>query len=317
MHSGYDLLGGFFGLRLFFIIIGFISILLYFQMSRVYMSKKSDVYLSTAIYMLLPGIITALVLANISIVVIPLVLLYILAYSREWFWPQALLMFFIFLIHDASVIFFVAILLYALIHKKITLTLLSGFFLSLFIWIDRGVEIGGRPSGHFADMFGLYAALFSPLVFIYFFYTMYRILLREDKNILWYISFVALLASLILSVRQRIIVTDFAPYVIISVVLMLDTFNKSLRIRLPEYQKWYRVGFYIVISVLMITSLTTIFHKALFSLMKNPKKHFAARIYEPYWLSSRLKKQNIECYDAPNIRIANQLYFYGIKQCQK
>lgn len=146
---------------------------------------------------------------------------------------------------------------------------------------------------------------------------MYRILLREDKNILWYISFVALVASLILSVRQRIIVTDFAPYVIISVVLMLDTFNKSLRIRLPEYQKWYLIGFYIVVSVLIITSLATIFHKALFSLMDSPQRHFAAQLYEPYWLSNRLKKQNIECYNAPNKRIENQLYFYGIKPCQK
>ena len=322
MHGGKAIVdesvfGPFLGIRLFFLLIGFISIFLYYRMSWIYLDREEDRHTATVIYMLLPGIITALALANISILVIPLVLLFLLAYDRGWLWAQALLMFLLFMLHDASVIFFIAIFIYSLIRKEIPLVILSGFFLMLIFVTLQGVEIRGKPSGYFADLFGLYAALFSPLLFIYFFYTMYRILLREEKNILWYISSIALLASLVLSVRQRIILTDFAPYVVISVVLMLDTYYKSLRIRLPEYRGFYRGGFAVVILVLVMSSLTIVFHKAFFSLMTHPEKHFAARLYEPYWLAEKLKKQKLECYDTFDGRVASQLRFYGIESCHK
>ncbi len=322
MHGGKAIVdevvfGPFLGIRYYFLLIGFTSIFLYYRMTSIYLAREEDRHTATAIYMLLPGIITALALANISILVIPLVLLFLLAYDRGWLWAQALLMFFLFLLHDASVIFFISIFIYALMRKEIPLAVLSGFFLILSLVTVRGVEIGGRPSGYFADLFGLYAALFSPLLFVYFFYTMYRILLREEKNILWYISSIALLASLVLSVRQRIILTDFAPYVVISVVLMLDTYYRSLRIRLPEYRRWYRGGFVAVILVLVMSSLTIVFHKAFFSLMTHPEKHFAARLYEPYWLAEKLKKENIKCYDTLDGRVTSQLRFYGIESCSK
>ncbi|SFV62407.1 membrane protein [hydrothermal vent metagenome] len=311
-----DIFGSFLGIRVSFILLGISSIYLYYKVSEIYLSKERDIYLSVTIYMLLPGIITATVLANISMVVIPLVLLFVWAYNKGWLWMEALLMVLIFMAHEASIIFFIAIFIYSLVHKESQLTILSGILLFLFLLVDRGVAIGGRPAGYFADMFGLYSALFSPLIFIYFFYTMYRILLREEKNILWYISFIALVASLVLSVRQRIVVTDFAPYVIISVVLMLDTFNKSLRIRLLEYRRWYRVGYSIAMLTLIVSSLTIFFHKSLFYVIKDPQKHFAAKLYEPYWLASRLKKDGIECYDAPKKYFARQLKFYGIESCR-
>jgi hypothetical protein len=322
MHAGHLLLNGyglgpFLGIRVFFLLIGFLSIFLYYYVTRIYLEREDDRRLATAIYMLLPGIITALTLANISILVIPVVLLFLLAYDRGWLWAQALLMLILFVIHDASVVFFISIFIYAILRKKISLMMLSGFFLILSAVTLRGVEIGGRPAGYFPDLFGLYAALFSPLLFIYFFYTMYRILLREEKNILWYISFFALVASLLLSVRQRVHLTDFAPYVVISVVLMLDTYYRSLRIRLPEYRRWYRVGFVSVMLVLVLSSLTIVFHKVFFSLMDNPKKHFAAKLYEPYWLAEKLKKEGIYCYDIFDSRVTTQLRFYGIESCKK
>jgi len=317
MHSGDALLGGFIGIRLFFLLIGFVSIYLYYEVTKIYLQKEQDRYLATVVYIMLPGMITALVLANISILVIPLVLLFLLVHNRGWICMQFVIMAFLFLIHDASVIFFIAIFIYALIHKERPLALFSGIFLLLSIIIVRGVEIGGRPSGHFIDIFGLYTALLSPLLFIYFFYTLYRILLREEKNILWYISFGALIASLILSIRQRISITDFAPYVIISIVLMLDNFNKSMRVRLPLYRKYYKIGFGIVIGSLLIVSSTIIFHQTLFYLIENPKHHFASRLYEPYWLSQNLKEKNIGCFDSQKRDKTYQLRFYGIDSCPK
>ncbi len=322
MHAGVLLLekihlGPLLGIRIFFLLFGFFSIFLYYHIAKIYLEREDDRRLATVIYMLLPGIITALTLANISILVIPVVLLFLLAYDRGWIWAQALLMLILFVIHDASVIFFISIFIYAMMRKKISLMVLSGFFLILSAITLRGVEIGGRPAGYFPDLFGLYAALFSPLLFIYFFYTMYRILLREEKNILWYISFFALLSSLILSVRQRVDLTDFAPYVVISVVLMLETFYRSFRIRLPEYRRWYRAGFVSVMLVLVLSSLTIVFHEVFFSLMSNPKKHFASKLYEPYWLAEKLKKEGIHCYDIFDSRVTTQLRFYGIDSCKK
>lgn len=315
MNLGHEIFGGFIGLRIIFVLFGFLSIVIYYNMSKIYLALESDRYLATFIYMLLPGIITAFTLANISIVVIPLVLLFVIVYHHKLYLLEALLMLCIFVLHDASVIFFVAILLYGLIQKETVVALLSGSFLLLFVIVERGVDIGGRPSGHFADLFGLYAAIFSPLLFIYFFYTMYRILLREEKSILWYISFVALVASLILSVRQRIVVTDFAPYVIISVVIMLDTFNKSLRIRLPEYQRWYKFGYNTIFSVLLVSSLVIVFHQSFFSIMQDPRRHFAIKLYEPYWLSQKLTEDGQKCYKKVDKSMHCQLRFYGFEEC--
>jgi hypothetical protein len=314
MHYGYDIFGGFIGLRIFFLFIGLISIYLYYEVSKIYLNKERDQYLATIIYILLPGMITALVLANISTLIIPLVLIFLLLHNKGWIWLQLVVMAILFLVHNASVIFFISIFIYAIIHKERTLSIFSAIFLLLSIITLRGVEIGGRPSGHFVDIFGLYIALFSPLIFIYFFYTLYRILLREEKNILWYISFGALILSLILSIRQRIVITDFAPYVIISIVLMLDSFNKRVRVRLPIYQKYYLIGFKIVIFNLSIVSSIIILHQPLFV---SKKHNFTSKIYYPFQLARELNKKNIKCYNTDKRDMVYQLHFYKIESCPK
>jgi hypothetical protein len=221
----------------------------------------------------------------------------------------------LFFIHEASIIFFVALLLYAIVNKDKKLAIGSSAFLLAFIYLAKGIEIGGRPSGHFIEIFGLYATVFSPLLFLYFFYAMYRILLREKKTLLWYISFTALVFSLLLSLRQRVSITDFAPYVMISVVLMLNTLNNSVRVRLPEFQKRYKQGFYIVMISLGLSVSLIIFHKALFYLFVDPSQHFANRIYKPYNLARELKSEGIECYDGAHGRERFQLRYYNILPC--
>jgi hypothetical protein len=41
-------------------------------------------------------------------------------------------------------------------------------------------DTGGKPKGYFLDALGVYAAIFSPLLFLYFIYSMYRILIKEE-----------------------------------------------------------------------------------------------------------------------------------------
>ncbi len=155
--------------------------------------------------MFLPGTLTATVLANVAIIVLPLVLLFVILYEKGHFFVLPFIMLALFFIHEASIIFFIAVLLYALMHKDKILFIFSLAFLVAFIYFSKGIEIGGRPAGHFAEIFGLYATIFSPLLFLYFVYAMYRILLRGKKTLLWYISFTALAFSFLLSIRQRML----------------------------------------------------------------------------------------------------------------
>ena len=320
MHWGDTLLSdplfGFLGLRIFFILFGFVSLVLFYKLSKGYFIRGGDAYLSTMIFMLLPGIVTGLTLANVAIIVLCIVLLFVLLYEKKQYILLPFLMLALFFIHEASIIFFVALLLYGLIHKDKKLSIAASAFLIAFIYLAKGIEIGGRPSGHFLEIFGLYATVFSPLLFLYFFYAMYRILLSENKNLLWYISFTALAFSLLLSLRQRVYITDFAPYVMIAVVLMLDTLNRTVRVRLPEFQKHYKRGFYVVMGFLALSTSIIIFHKASYLLLENPKMHFAQRIYEPYYLAKQLKKDKVPCYDKARRRERYQLKYYDILLCR-
>lgn len=315
MHLGDWFVGGFLGLRVFFIALGFFAIFLFYELSRRHFAQKKDAYMATLIFMFLPGILTATTLANVAILVLPLVLFFVLMYERKSYWSLPFLMLALFFIHEASIIFFVALLLYALAHKDKKLGIFSATFLFAFVYMAKGIEIGGRPSGHFAEVFGLYASVFSPLLFLYFFYAMYRILLREKKTLLWYISFTALAFSLLLSIRQRIYITDFAPYVTISIIAMLDIFNNSIRVRLPEFQTHYKRGFYVVFGFLVLSVFIIVSHRFTYEYISNPKKHFAKRIYEPYYLAKQLHKDKVPCHKGARGRERYQLRYYDIILC--
>jgi hypothetical protein len=306
-----------FGLRIFFVFFGFLSILFFYELSKRYFSKREDAYLSTLIFMLLPGIVTGSILVNIAIIVLPLVLLFVLLYEKNHFILLPFVMLALFFIHEASIIFFIAILFYGIIYKDKKLSITSGAFLLAFIYLAKGIEIGGRPSGHFAEIFGLYATVFSPLVFFYFFYTMYHILLRGKKTLIWYISFTALVFSLILSVRQRIHITDFIPYVMIAIPLMLDIYHRSLRVRLPEFQKRYKMGFKVVISSLFLSVFIIILYQIMFFTVTDYKVYFSNRIYTPYFLAKELKSKGIHCKDTLDLRQHYQLQYYNIHPCTK
>ncbi len=315
MHWGSYLIDGFLGLRIFFILFGFLNIALFYEVSRRYFKQRSDAYQATILFMFLPGILTATTLVNVSIIVLPLVLFFVLMYEQNRFLFLPFVMLVLFFIHEASIIFFVALFIYAIVHRDKKLFISSTAFLTAFIFLAKGIEIGGRPSGHFVEIFGLYATVFSPLLFLYFFYAMYRILLREKKTLLWYISFTALAFSLLLSIRQRVYITDFAPYVTIAIILMLDVFNHSVRVRLPEFQKRYKRAFFIVIASLGVSVFIIVFHQSLYLLSQDPSKHFAKRIYQPYFLSKKLHSQGIECYNDAHGRELYQLRYYKIQPC--
>ncbi|SFV69275.1 membrane protein [hydrothermal vent metagenome] len=302
--------------RLPFLVFGFLNILLFYKMSKHYFENIEDSYLATTVFLLLPGIITATILVNIAVVVITLVLLFLIFYEKKQIVGQILVMIGLVIVHDASIIFFIALAIFSIFQKNKILFGISIFLSIISLLYFNKLEIGGKPTGEFLELFGLYIALFSPLVFFYFFYALYRIWLREQKDILWYISFSAFILSILVSLRQQVHMTDFAPYVIVSVVLMLLTYYKTLYVRLPQFQKNYRIGFMIVFGSLVLSAMVIVFHQAFFYILDDKSKHFAYKFYEPYWQVLELKEIGKNCYTAKNEKIQYQLKYYGIEKCQ-
>ena len=302
--------------RLPFIFFGFFNIFLFYKMSKHYFENIEESYLATTIFILLPGIITATILVNIAVVVITLVLLFLIFYEKKQIVGQALVMLVLLIVHDASIIFFSALAIFSLFKKNKILFTISILLSIISLLYFNKLEVGGKPTGEFVELFGLYIALFSPLVFFYFFYALYRIWLREKKDILWYISFTAFVLSIVLSLRQQVHMTDFAPYVIVSVVLMLLTYYKTLYVRLPQFQTYYRMGFMIVFSSLLLSAMIILFHQTFFYMLDNKSKHFAYKFYEPYWQVLELKEIGQNCYTVKNQKVQYQLKYYGIENCE-
>jgi len=315
-HLCYGWFGNGLDFRLPFLLFGLLNIYLFFLMSKNYCKEKEYSFLATTIFALLPGIITASVIVNIAVFVITIVLEFLILHAKKQIVWQGVVMLLLLFIHDASVIFFISLSIYFAFKRDSKLFGIAIIFTAISLLYFNGLDIGGKPKGKFLELFGLYVALFSPLVFIYFFYALYRIWIKEKKDILWYISFTAFSLSILLSLRQQVIMTDFAPYVIVAVVLMLVTYHKTLFVRLPQFQKNYILGYKIVISTLVFSSLIILFHKPLFYLLDDKSKHFAYPFYQPYWLTLELTKKEQNCYTAKSRKMQYQLKYYGISECK-
>ena len=302
--------------RLPFVFFGLVNIPLFFYMSKAYFDKQEDSFLATTIFALLPGIITSAILVNIAVLVITLVMAFLILYAKKLVWLQAGVTMLLLYVHDASIIFFISIAIFSAFKRdKILFTIALALMAISFLYFND-LRVGGHPSGKFLELFALYVALFSPLVFIYFFYALYRIWLREKKEILWYISFTAFTLSILLSLRQQVIMTDFAPYVIVAVVLMVLTYQRTVNVRLPQFQKNYTLGFKIVMASLVFFALVIFLHKPLFILYDDKTKHFAYPFYEPYWQTMELREIGQNCHTAKNKKVQFQLKYHGIKACE-
>lgn len=303
--------------RLPFVLFGLINLPIFFIMSKLYFSDTKESYLSTLIFALLPGIITSAILVNIAVIVITFVLSFVIFYEKRMYLYQGITMLALLFLHDASIIFFISLAIFSAFRRNHILFTLSILLSAISLLYFNGLYIGGRPKGGFLELFGLYTALFSPLVFIYFFYALYRIWLREKKDILWHISFSSFVFSILLSLRQQVLMTDVAPYVIVAVVLMLVIYHRTLHVRLPQFQLWYKRGFYIVMFSLVLSSSIIIFHKSLFYILTDKTKHFAYPFYEPYWQAMELREIGQDCYTAKHSKVQFQLKYYGIEACEE
>ena len=295
--------------RLPVIIISLINIALFYTLAKRYL-KEHDALLSALLFSLLPAVLGAGVIINKAPFIIFLTLIFLLLFSYEKFiYIYALFLLFI---DKAFAILFLSVALFYFFHKKIWQAwyYLLLFALSIYLY---GFDVGGKPKSFFLDTFAVFSAIFSPLLFFYYFYTIYRILIKEQKDLLWFISATPFLFALLLSFRQKISLIDFAPFAVIGVILMIKLFLHSVRIRLLRYRKRFYYAFAIVMVVLVANDVMLLVHNKLFSLFPS-SVHFFRNYYEGVLLAKELKKRNIFCIQS-KAKLALQLRFYGIKEC--
>lgn len=294
--------------------IGFhlISAILLYLISGYYVSRKYDRIWILAIYLLLPGVTSAALLVNIAGVKIAILFTFVYLYLRFNNWALAVLP--LFLILDSTAIYFyVSVAVYAFTRRNYVL---MGFSLLLFsgaiFYFDPG--IGGVPEGRFLDALAIYAAIFSPLVFIYLFYVLYRRFIANERDLLWIIASSMFLVSLLLSFRQKVNIQDFAPYIMVALPLAAQTFFHTYRVRLPIFRRRYRLLFYAAFSLLVLNAFAVLFNHWFYKWIEKPRNHFSYTMHVAKELANTLKDENIRCVTT-NKKMQLRLHFYGIEQC--
>jgi hypothetical protein len=161
---------------------------------------------------------------------------------------------------------------------------------------------------------GLYAAIFSPFIFIYMIYALYRTGLKEERNILWYLGTTAFLFSLLLSFRQQMKLEELAPYLLVATPIMVKTFLSSYRIRLREFRRGYRILLTLALGFLLFSTLMIYMNKVLYLFIPNPSKHFVYNNHVVKELANELKTSGITALCTQDRRLQLRLRFYGIEE---
>ena len=299
-------------LRLPFILFYTFSVIIMYKITENYFKYEKDRYISIIVFMILPGVLSASLLVNSAIVIIFFTLLYLYYYHKYNKHSYLLLLLFLF-IDNSFAILYLALFFYSLKNKDTKLIYFSLILFGLSMYI-YGFSTGGKPRGFLVDTFAIYATVFSPFLFLYFLYTMYRSWIKDERTLIWYISITALLLSLLFSFRQRIYIEDFAPYVVISLPYMLKTFFHSYRVRLKEFRTKYNILAFLIVLMLSINVILTFVNKPLYLALPNPNKHFVYQYHFIKELVEELSSRGITSITTDDQELALRLKFYHINK---
>lgn len=298
-------------LRLFFIIIHIFNILFIFIISNKILNNKNEALLSTVIYMFLPGVLASAILIESAGLIIFFSLLSVYFVQIRKNLLLTLILFISIFINGSFFILYLAIFFYGL-YKHDKFHTFLGIFLFAFWIICYDFNIGGKPSGHILDTFGVYGAVFSPFIFMYFIYAIYRIWIKDKKTFLWFISISAFLLSLVLSTRQSLPLEIFLPYTVIFIPFMVKIFFNSYKVRLPIFRTRYKIlGIFLLITLFINSYFIIFFSTINFDFLHN-HRHFAYKFDMAKNLAIELSKNNIDEINSDN-ETALRLKFYGIE----
>ena len=299
-----------FALRLPFVLFYSLSVIMMYLITEDYFKYEKDRYISILIFMILPGILSASLLVNSAIVVTFFTLLYLYCFQKKNEYSYVLLVLFLF-IDNSFAILYLALFFYSLENKNKKLLYFSLILLILSMYV-YGFTTDGKPRGFLVDTFAIYATVFSPFLFFYFIYSIYRAGIKNERTLTWYISVTALFVSLIFSFRQRVYIEDYAPYIVISLPYMLKMFFHAYRVRLKEFRRNYNILVGLVIVMLTINVILTFVNKPLYLILPNPSKHFVYQYHFVKELAEELKNRGINSITTDNEELALRLKFYNI-----
>ncbi len=299
-----------FGLRLPFLFFHFLSCILLFLLALKYTKTQNDAILALLLFILLPGSVASALLVNQASLVILLSLAILCAYE-----------------YNKQILFYVLLILALFVDKSFNILFLTFFFFGIYKKNPRlftlslvlfalslafyGFEVSGRPRGHFLDTLGIFAACFSPLIFIYFFYVIYRLSFKENKTLLWFLMSVTFVFCSLLSLRQKLFLEEFLPFCVISTPLLIKTLLESYRVRLPEFRLKYKIFIECSVIFLLFCYVLIVGNKFLYYFVE-PKRHFANNYHFAKELSLELKKQDIKAVRVDK-SLQKRLKFYGIE----
>ena len=303
-----------FALRAPFILLHLVNTILLYQVSREVVRRPEDLLLVAMLFLMLPGVNTAALIVSKTGVIIFLTLTFVRLFQLYGKHAYYLLIPMAF-VDNAFLYLFVSLMFFGHYRKESRMLFFSilAFSISYYFY---GFDLGEEARGYFLDIFSIYAAIFSPFVFIFFIYALYWQFVKANTRlpVMWFIAAVAFLISIILSLRQNIRIEDFAPYAVIFVPYMVFTFYNSYRIRLPEFRKVHKVVFATVMVTLVLNTVTTFFNKPLYLLMSNPKRHFAYEHHFTKDLAAQLKSMGIKAVECDSATMQKKLRFYGIDE---
>ncbi|MDR1615019.1 MAG: glycosyltransferase family 39 protein [Campylobacteraceae bacterium] len=300
-----------YALRAPFIIIHLLCVVLLYLISKPLLKRKTDRLITVLIYMMLPGSIVVSLAANSAAFIVFGILLFVYLHQNGRIFSMCAVLALSLFFGKGFIILYLLLFFYAVFKRDTLIMILSLALFTAGAYI-YGFDIGGRPRGYFLDTFGIYAAIFSPLLFLYFIYVQYRILVKGGKSLIWWLSFGAFLFSLILSFRQRIAVEEFASYTIIAAPLIVGTFMSSFRVRLPQYRKFHKFFALLIIFSLLFNTVLVLGNQYLYTFLHKNSSHFAYKYHIAKELSSELKTRGVTKIHTDDKKLALRLKFYGI-----
>ncbi|WP_103610971.1 ArnT family glycosyltransferase [Campylobacter concisus] len=288
------------------------SVVLMYKVSKFYIKLEFDRIIAVLLFVLLPGTLASALIINNAGICITLALLCIYLFHIKKKILFSLFFCLAFFIDGDFLIFYAGFFIFALYKRKPPLAWLSAilFLLTLYFF---GFETNGRPSGHFIDTFGIFAAVFSPFVFIFFVYTIYRIWVKEKKDLLWFIAICSFCFCMIVSVRQRLELEQFLPFCVIATPLMVRVFFNSYRVRLPKFRKGHKICTSLVMLFLVFNWSAIIFNQVFYLFLNDPTKHLTYKFDVAKELADKLKEAGVQDIVTEDTRLALRLKFYGIK----
>lgn len=299
-------------LRLPFILLHVGSLILLYKIGKLFLKRKLDRVISIALYAMLPGVNSAAILVNGAYIVIFLTLLFVYLYMSGYKKSSYLILVLSLFADNSFSILYLSLFFYSIFNKEKQLLWLSLLLFGISMYM-YGFDTGGKPKGYFLDTLGVYATVFSLFLFLYFIYVLYRILIKEEKNLLWYIAFSSFLLSLLLSFRQKLMLEDFAPFVVLAIPLIVKVFFNSYRVRLPRHRKYHNISFGVVFTFLIINLFVSYFNKPMYYFLKESDNHFAYKYHIAKDLSKILKEKKIYNIKTTDKKLALRLKFYGIE----